>query len=162
MEAYQFCFDHSGFAISEDCKWAQVDLNPAIGHGAQCDMMRMLMRRFPPAATVVLNFPVWQNTPEAQRNIDVTHRLFDPNAKEDKSLLFSEDAVWWNGLPFVGTPGQTEHKGRDAIRGILTGATGGPSAQKIVRGVEISGCFVAAIAWFLVSACNAVLLGILR
>ncbi|MBY0402100.1 nuclear transport factor 2 family protein [Myxococcota bacterium] len=75
-------------------------------------------------------------TPAELRNIDVTHRLFDTNAKEDKSLLFTEDAVWWNGLPFVGAPGQTEHKGRDAIRGILTGATGGPSAQKIDRGVD--------------------------
>ncbi|MBK7948769.1 MAG: nuclear transport factor 2 family protein [Deltaproteobacteria bacterium] len=75
-------------------------------------------------------------TPEEQRNIDVTHRLFDTNAKEDKSLLFTEDAVWWNGLPFVGAPGQTEHKGRAAIHGILTGATGGPSAQKVDRGVD--------------------------
>ena len=75
-------------------------------------------------------------TPEEQRNIDVTHRLFDTNAKEDKSLLFAEDAVWWNGLPFVGAGGQTEHKGRDAIRGILTGSTSGPSARKTDSGVD--------------------------
>lgn len=97
MEAYQFCFDHSGFAISEDCKWAQVDLNPAIGHGAQCDMMRMLMRRFPPAATVVLNFPVWQNTPEAQRMVQwITHR-FAEKRPVDVSAYFpfaTADEMW--------------------------------------------------------------------
>jgi ketosteroid isomerase-like protein len=75
-------------------------------------------------------------TPEEQRNIDVTHRLFDTHNREDKSLLFAEDAVWWNGLPFVGGAGQTEHKGRDAIRGILTGATSGPSARKVDTGVD--------------------------
>ena len=75
-------------------------------------------------------------TPEEQRNIDVTHRLFDTTSKEEKSLLFTEDAVWWNGLPFVGAGGQTEHKGRDAIRGILTGATSGPSARKTDSGVD--------------------------
>ena len=62
-------------------------------------------------------------SPDEQRNIDVTHRLFDTSAKEDKSLLFTENAVWWNGLPFVGAPGQTEHRGRDAIRGIRPIAT---------------------------------------
>ena len=75
-------------------------------------------------------------TPDEQRNIDVTHRLFDTANREDKSLLFAEDAVWWNGLPFVGAGGQTEHKGRDAIRGILTGATSGPSARKTDSGVD--------------------------
>ena len=35
-------------------------------------------------------------------------------------------------------------------------------AQKVVRGVEISGCFVAAIAWFLVSACNAAILALFK
>ena len=75
-------------------------------------------------------------TPEEQRNLDVTHRLFDTTNREDKSLLFTEDAVWWNGLPFVGPGGQTEHKGRDAIRGILTGATSGPSARKTDSGVD--------------------------
>ena len=74
--------------------------------------------------------------PEEQRNIDVTHRLFDTANREDKSLLFTEDAVWWNGLPFVGAGGQTEHKGRDTIRGILTGATSGPSARKVDSGVD--------------------------
>ncbi len=66
-------------------------------------------------------------TADEQRNIDATHRLFDTSNPEDKSMLFSEDAAWWNGLPYVGaTPGETEHKGRAAINAILTGATGGP------------------------------------
>ncbi|MCH2172256.1 nuclear transport factor 2 family protein [Myxococcota bacterium] len=62
-----------------------------------------------------------QYTPEEQRNIDAANSLFEAEP-EDKSSLFAEDAVWWNGLPFVRGPGVTEHKGIDAIRDILTGA----------------------------------------
>ena len=78
-----------------------------------------------------------RHTPEEERNIAVTERLFDTTNPEDKALLFSEDAVWWNGLPFIGTnPGETEHKGRDAIRAILTGATSGPSEKKRNTGTD--------------------------
>jgi ketosteroid isomerase-like protein len=78
-----------------------------------------------------------RHTPEEEHNIAVTERLFDTTNAEDKALLFSEDAVWWNGLPFVGaTPGETEHKGRDAIRAILTGATSGPTKKKANTGVD--------------------------
>lgn len=35
-------------------------------------------------------------------------------------------------------------------------------AQKVVRGVEISGCFVASIAAVLVSLCNSVIMALLR
>ena len=65
MEAYQFSFDRveKNYDISEgDGQWAQVDLNPAMSYYQLRDMMRVLVQRFPPAATVVLNFPVWQNT----------------------------------------------------------------------------------------------------
>ena len=62
-------------------------------------------------------------TPEEQRNIDSVNALFDVEGLPDKSVLFAEDAVWWNGLPFVGEPGQTEHRGIEAIRAILTGAS---------------------------------------
>ena len=75
-------------------------------------------------------------TLEEERNMGVVARLFDTTNPEDKSLLFTEDAVWWNGLPFVGEGGETEHKGRAAIHGILTGATSGPSEKKTNRGVD--------------------------
>ena len=78
-------------------------------------------------------------TPEEERNMGVVDRLFDTTNPEDKSLLFTEDAVWWNGLPFVGEGGETEHKGRAAIHGILTGATSGPSEKKTNRGVDAYG-----------------------
>lgn len=76
------------------------------------------------------------HTPTEIRNLAVVERLFDTTNPEDKSLLFSEDAVWWNGLPFVAANGRTEHKGRDAIRGILTGSTSGPTGEKVDRGVD--------------------------
>lgn len=62
-------------------------------------------------------------TEEEKRNLAQVAELFDVDGKPDKWNLFAEDAVWWNGLPYVGGPnGETEHKGRDAIKGILTGA----------------------------------------
>ena len=56
-----------------------------------------------------------------QRNIDTANSLFGAEP-EDKSTLFADDAVWWNGLPFVRGAGVTEHEGIEAIREILTGA----------------------------------------
>lgn len=56
-----------------------------------------------------------------QRNIDVANSLFAAEPA-DKASLFAEDAVWWNGLPFVRGAGITEHKGIEAIREILRGA----------------------------------------
>ena len=76
------------------------------------------------------------HTESEKRNIAVTERLFDTTNPEDKSLLFTEDAVWWNGLPFVGGRGETEHKGRAAIHGILTGATSGPDDARTNAGVD--------------------------
>jgi len=75
-------------------------------------------------------------TPEEERNMAVVDRLFDTQNTEDKWLLFAEDAVWWNGLPFVGGTGETEHAGREAIRGILTGATSKPDPRRIHTGVD--------------------------
>ncbi len=60
-------------------------------------------------------------SPEEQRNIDAANALFGAELA-DKSTLFAEDAVWWNGLPFVRSAGVTEHEGIEAIREILTGA----------------------------------------
>ena len=75
-------------------------------------------------------------TDQEKLNIATMERLFDTTNPEDKSLLFAEDAAWWNGLPLVGGRGETEHKGRAAINGILTGATSGPSDSKINTGVD--------------------------
>lgn len=75
-------------------------------------------------------------TATEKRNMAAVDRLFDTTNAEDKSLLFAEDAVWWNGLPFVGGTGETEHKGRPAIKAILTGATTKPGEKKLDHGVD--------------------------
>jgi ketosteroid isomerase-like protein len=60
------------------------------------------------------------------RNIATVTAMFEAGRELDRATLFAEDAVWWNGLPFLpGQRGQTEHKGIDAIRGILR-ASGQP------------------------------------
>lgn len=97
MEAYQFCFDHSGFDISEDRKWVQVDLNPAMPHDMVCGMVRMLVQRFPPAATVVLNFPVWQNTSDARYAVLWITHMFAEKHPVDVSVYFpcaTAEEVW--------------------------------------------------------------------
>ena len=75
-------------------------------------------------------------TDAERRHIAAIERLFDTSNDEDKSLLFSEDAVWWNGLPYVGGRGETEHKGRASIHAILTGATSGPDDARTNAGVD--------------------------
>ena len=56
-----------------------------------------------------------------RRNLDVVKQFFgEIEGPGDKSELFAEDGVWWNGLPLIpGAEGQTEHRGRDAIRRLL-------------------------------------------
>ena len=55
------------------------------------------------------------------RNLRVVRQFFgEEPGPDDKSELFAEDGAWWNGLPMIpGAEGQTEHRGRDAIRNIL-------------------------------------------
>ena len=60
--------------------------------------------------------------------------MFAPGDTESKVELFADDAVWWNGLPFVGKPGETEHKGKEAIRAILTGSG---TARAADSGVDV-------------------------
>jgi ketosteroid isomerase-like protein len=57
-----------------------------------------------------------------KRNMATVEAMFAEGSPEEKIDLFADDAVWWNGLPFVGKPGQTEHKGKETIRSILTGS----------------------------------------
>ncbi|MHA7839988.1 MAG: nuclear transport factor 2 family protein [bacterium] len=81
------------------------------------------------------------HTPQEKRNIETTEKLFDVNDPGDKSLLFAEDAVWWNGLPFVGgEPGRTEHKGIESIRRILTGAGTARRDESGVDAYDLSTC----------------------
>jgi hypothetical protein len=71
-------------------------------------------------------------TEQERSNLATAAALFDAKGPADKSTRFAEDAIWWNGLPMLpGAPGQTEHKGRDAIRRILTGAGASKSAPGI-------------------------------
>jgi ketosteroid isomerase-like protein len=55
------------------------------------------------------------------RNLSVVRKFFGEEPHDGKkSELFAEDAVWWNGLPFIpGAEGRTEHRGREAIANIL-------------------------------------------
>jgi len=79
-------------------------------------------------------------TEQEQQNLAAVASLFDVNDAKDKSLLFAENAVWWNGLPFVGGTGETEHKGIDAIRGILTGAGSAKRGNSGVDAYDLSTC----------------------
>jgi hypothetical protein len=57
------------------------------------------------------------------RNIAAVAAMFEAGRDFDRATLFADDAVWWNGLPLLpNEPGVTEHKGIDAIRGILRGS----------------------------------------
>lgn len=58
-----------------------------------------------------------------QRNIDTVNAMFEAGRDLDRATLFADDAVWWNGLPLLpSNPGETEHRGIAAIRGILRGS----------------------------------------
>ncbi len=62
-------------------------------------------------------------TETEQRNMATVNAMFEAGRDLDRATLFADDAVWWNGLPLLpNQPGQTEHKGIDAIRGILRGS----------------------------------------
>lgn len=64
-----------------------------------------------------------RHTAQEQRNIDTVNAIFEAGPEFDRLAAFTEDAVWWNGLPKLpGAPGATEHKGIDAIRRILGGS----------------------------------------
>jgi ketosteroid isomerase-like protein len=57
------------------------------------------------------------------RNIAAVTAMFEAGRELDRATLFADDAVWWNGLPLLpNEPGVTEHRGIDAVRGILRGS----------------------------------------
>jgi ketosteroid isomerase-like protein len=58
-----------------------------------------------------------------RRNVAQVDKLFEPPDGFDPAELFRDDAVWWNGLPYIaGNEGETEHKGIERIKAILHGA----------------------------------------
>ena len=60
---------------------------------------------------------------QEKENIETVRELFDVEGSRDKLDLIAEDAVWWDGLPFIGgDAGQTEHRGHEGIGKILSGA----------------------------------------
>ena len=55
-----------------------------------------------------------------KRNLSVVRQFLNEEPPPaDKSELFAEDAVWWNGLPLAHSEGRTEHRGRAEIRKLL-------------------------------------------
>ena len=78
-------------------------------------------------------------TAQERRNIDTVNELFDVEGTRDKLDLFTQDAVWWNGLPFVaGNTGQTEHRGIEAIGRILSGAGSATAHSQGVDAYDLS------------------------
>jgi ketosteroid isomerase-like protein len=54
------------------------------------------------------------------RNLHVVRQFLNEEPPPaDKSELFAEDGVWWNGLALIHPEGRTEHRGRDEIRRLL-------------------------------------------
>ena len=60
-------------------------------------------------------------TETEERNLNVVRQMFgEAEGPADKTELFADDAVWWNGLPMIpNAVGTTEHRGIEAIRNIL-------------------------------------------
>ncbi|MCU1396797.1 MAG: hypothetical protein JWM34_5225 [Ilumatobacteraceae bacterium] len=64
-----------------------------------------------------------EHTDVEARNIATVNRMFEAGRELDRRTLFADDATWWNGLPMLpSNPGQTEHKGIEAIGAILGGS----------------------------------------
>ncbi len=67
-------------------------------------------------------------------HIDIVTRIFEGPPDFDRLSVFAEDAVWWNGLPHIGSPpGNTEHRGREAIGKLMAGSR---DAGNFSRGVD--------------------------
>ena len=91
MNSYQFCFDAdtTDFVITRgDGEWAQIDMGPSVSMHILDAMLHDLVRRFPPADTVVLNFPVWVNTPEARSAVTWIVHKFAADHQVDISVFF--------------------------------------------------------------------------
>lgn len=72
-------------------------------------------------------------TADEKRNVAQVAKLFSPPEGFDPAALFAKDAIWWNGLPYIASnPGETEHKGIEAIKAILYGA----GADQSKRGID--------------------------
>jgi len=58
-----------------------------------------------------------------KRNLESVSRLFAPPPGFDVTTFFADDAVWWNGLARLRGEGSCEHRGLEAIRALVTGAS---------------------------------------
>ena len=66
------------------------------------------------------------HTETEQRNLRVARQFLNEEPPpDDKSTLFAEDGIWWNGLPLAHREGRTEHRGRDEIRKLLPSQSSG-------------------------------------
>ncbi len=73
-------------------------------------------------------------TEQEQRNIHTLNQLFEGPPEFDRVGIFHPEAVWWNGLPHIGNPpGQTEHRGIDAIVALMSGSG---RSDNLHRGVD--------------------------
>jgi len=63
-----------------------------------------------------------EHSESERRNVATVNAIFEAGPEFDRLGAFADDAVWWNGLPRVGAPGETEHRGKEAIARILGGA----------------------------------------
>lgn len=63
-----------------------------------------------------------------KRNLSVVRQFLNEEPPPaDKSELFAEDGVWWNGLPLAHSEGRTEHRGRAEIRRLLPSQNTNPT-----------------------------------
>src|SRR3954454_18789128 len=77
-------------------------------------------------------------TATEQRNIDTVNSMFEGPRELDRATLFADDATWWNGLPLLpSNPGETEHKGINAITAILRGS-GRPHAGTGIDSYDVA------------------------
>lgn len=79
----------------------------------------------------------WTET--ERRNVAQVDKLFHPEPGFDPATLFRDDAVWWNGLPYIaGNEGETEHRGIERIRAILYGAGAEKSGNRGVDSYDLT------------------------
>jgi len=75
-----------------------------------------------------------QYSAREQRNIDTVNNLFEADTSFDRLAVFDPCAVLFNWLPHIGDPpGQTEHRGIEAIAKLMAGSA---DAGNLDRGVD--------------------------
>ena len=68
------------------------------------------------------------------KNIEIVNSIFEGPPEFNRLDVFADDAVWWNGLPHIGSPpGNTEHRGKEAIGRLMAGSQ---NADNLARGID--------------------------